>query len=360
MAAGLEKTLRECKRLVDAEIVKTIPKGKKPFEVYGLIWDFLERGGKRIRPAFCLICAEAVGKGGRKKAGSQSARALFGEAKGSGDVVIGKNALAAVPAATCIELFHNFTLIHDDIEDNSLMRRGKPCLHVAYGLPLAINAGDGLFMMAWKAVLGLCGAPKRQALVQRKLHDVFTAVLEGQAIELQWHKNGEWDISEKDYLMMVEGKTGALIAGSCEAGAIIGGGSAAQVKSLYDFGMLIGTAFQVQDDVLNIVGDEKEYKKEIWGDITEGKRTIMVLHAIGKASSGEKKFLSDALDAHTTDRERMGKAVKVMEKYGSIEYARKASRKMIKEAYGKLECLPEGEAKESLRELARFLVERKV
>ncbi|OIO21408.1 hypothetical protein AUJ17_03530 [Candidatus Micrarchaeota archaeon CG1_02_47_40] len=317
---------------IDKEIRKLIPRNKNPWEVYGIIWDFLERGGKRFRPALCLLCAESV-RGKRED---------------------------ALPAATCIELFHNFTLIHDDIEDDSKMRRGKPCLHIMHGLPLAINAGDGLFMMSWKAILESRLPVRKQLEVQERLHRTFTAVLEGQAVELRWLREKRWNITEENYLEMARGKTGALIAGSCEVGGLAGGASAAQAKMLYEFGMAVGLAFQVQDDILNLVGKEEEYKKEIGGDITEGKRTLMVLHTLKKAAPEEKQYIIKTLDSHTGRQEEIGKVVAIMEKYGSIAYAKRIAKKMVVDAKRGVMALPATQARERLLALADFLIERKV
>jgi geranylgeranyl diphosphate synthase type I len=315
---------------VDREIEKVIAKNKEPQAVYGVIWDLLARGGKRFRPVMCMLSCEAVGGDSKK----------------------------LLQIAAAIEMFHNFTLSHDDIEDNSEMRRGKPCLHKIYGVPLAINAGDGLFAMVWETSLLLDMPPKKIVEAQRILADAFRRVLEGQGMEIEWYKNNKWDITEEDYSNMVAGKTGALIAASCDVGAFLGGGKKKLRRALREFGNAVGIAFQIQDDILNIVGKEETYGKEIGGDISEGKRTLMVIHTLGKASPEDKKKLISILDEKTKDQSKVKEAIEILKKYNSPEYARKRAEKIVAKAKKGLEKLPQSEAKERLLQLADFFINR--
>jgi geranylgeranyl pyrophosphate synthase len=314
---------------VEREITAAIPRNRKPAAVYGLIWDFLDRGGKRFRPALCALSCSAVG--GKEK--------------------------DALPAAVSVELFHNFTLIHDDIEDSSEMRRGKPCLHITYGIPLAINAGDGLFMMVSEPLLRMPDS-KRAMATQRILHDAFVAVLEGQAMELDWLRTGEWNITESDYFRMAGGKTAALIAAACESGAYLGNAAQKERKALRDFGYAVGVAFQIQDDVLNIIGDEAKYRKEIGGDIREGKRTLMVIRCLSKATDVDRKALMDILSSGRADRSEILEAILLLKKYRSIEYAQKKAAGIVKRAKSGLSILKPSPAKKKLLALADFLIER--
>ena len=315
---------------VDREIEKVIPKNKEPQAVYGVIWDLLERGGKRFRPVMCQLSCEAVGRDSKK----------------------------LLPIAAAIEMFHNFTLSHDDIEDNSEMRRGKPCLHKIYGIPLAINAGDGLFAMVWETSLLLDMPPKKIVQSQRILSNAFRRVLEGQGMEIEWYKNNKWDITDENYSSMVAGKTGALIAASCEVGAFLGGGKKSQQRILREFGNAVGIAFQIQDDILNIVGKEERYGKEIGGDISEGKRTLMVIHALQKASPEDKKRLVSILGEKTKDQAKISGAIEILKEYKSPEYARKKAEDIVKKAKKGLEKLPPSEAREKLLQLADFFINR--
>lgn len=315
---------------IDREALKIIP--EKPKEVYGIILDYLSRGGKRLRPAICLLSCEAVGGDSQK----------------------------ILPIAVSVELFHLYTLLHDDIEDNSDMRRGKPTAHRIYGIPLAVNAGDGLFPLILQSTLNLKIQPEKIIGAQKILSNAFKTVLEGQGVELNWYKERRWDISEKDYFKMVSGKTGKLIGASCEVGAFLGDASEKHQEALREFGERIGIAFQIQDDVLNIVGEEKKYGKEIGGDISEGKRTLMVIYTLKRASAEDRKRLIQILDQHTKDQEKVNEAIQILKKYNSHEYAKKIAENLILEAKKKLEPLPKNDASKKLLELADFFIQREV
>lgn len=317
---------------VDREIARIVPRDKEPQAVYKLIWDLLDRGGKRFRPVMCLLSCEAVGGDSGK----------------------------LLPIAASIEMFHSFTLVHDDIEDNSEMRRGKPCIHKLYGVPLAINAGDGLFSLVWEAMLLLEMPPRKVVGAQRILANAFRRVLEGQGVEIEWSKENRWDIREEDYLRMVSGKTGALIGAACEVGAYLGGGSRRQQKALREFGEVVGIAFQIQDDILNILGEEEKYGKEIGGDISEGKRTLMVVHALQKASPEDREKLLSTLSEKTKDEKKIHEAIGILKKYKAHEYARKKAEELIVKGKKELEKLPQTDAKQRLLELADFLINRKL
>ncbi|MCK4715111.1 MAG: polyprenyl synthetase family protein, partial [Candidatus Aenigmarchaeota archaeon] len=273
---------------------------------------------------------------------------------------VGGKPRTTMPAAAAIELFHTLTLIHDDIEDSSLLRRGRPCLYIEYGVPLAINAGDGLFMMTWNALLRLKLPPAKILLVQRILMKAFSRVMEGQGLELSWHRTERWDISERNYINMVKGKTGALIGAACEVGSYLGGGSQGQMKNLRAFGERVGVAFQIQDDILNLTGEEEKYLKEIGGDVTEGKRTLIVIHALRTARKKERRRLIGILESHTHDRKELDTAISIMRRCGSIEKAQKYAKYLARKAKTDLKVLRKSPAKERLMELADFLVEREV
>ncbi len=331
----LDKLYSKNKPAIEREMALSVPRNKEPAEVYGLIWEFLDLGGKRFRPLLCLTAARAACVGRMPEA-----QALK----------------SALPAAAAIELFHNFTLIHDDIEDASFLRRGKPCLHVRYGLPLAINAGDGLFMMVLKATLRI--EEKKRWQAQGWLVDALTSVLEGQAIELSWYRNKTFDLTEKDYERMAGGKTAALIEASTKVGAYLGGGDEAAVNSLARYGRLIGLAFQIQDDVLNLVGNEKDYKKEIGGDIREGKRTVMVIHALSHLAPSDAKKLKQILSSQKAGKDEIAWAIQKMEKSGSIRHASGMAARLVNDAVSSLSILPSSGAKSELERIAKYIISR--
>jgi geranylgeranyl diphosphate synthase type I len=321
----IEKEIEKMTLPVKKRLAQIFSSKKEPFEVYGLLKEFMQLQGKFIRPALCIASCKAVG-GSPKK---------------------------ALHAACAIELFHNFTLIHDDIEDNSLLRRGVPCLHVKYGLPLAINAGDGLFMTVWKEALKI-----ESKFAQERLLEAFTKVLEGQAIELGWYRDNNWDVDEKDYFKMVEGKTAALIGCACELGAYLGNADKKTIKKLSDFGIGIGVGFQIIDDVLNIIGDEKKYGKEIGGDIAEGKRTLMTIRALKNLDEKKSEQLKEILKKKEKTNEEIKKAIELLKESGAVESAKKTADEKINSALKNLEVLNESKEKEILIKLANYIAKR--
>lgn len=332
MAESVLEYLKREALVFEKEMEKAIPRNRQPWEVYGILWEHLDLGGKRLRPVMCKLSCEVVGGDGQK----------------------------TIPAGAAIEMFHNFTLLHDDIEDSSDMRRGQPCTYKKYGIPLAINAGDGLFMMVSKEILRTELPPTNVIGVQQVLNDAFTRVLEGQAIEINWYRTAKHSVSEEEYFKMASGKTGALIAASCEVGAMIGGATIAQRKAFSEFGMSAGLAFQIQDDVLNLIGSEDKYGKEIGGDISEGKRSLITIHALANAGPKEKRELEEILNARTKDQTKVLAAIEICRKTGSIDYAAEKAKSLVEEAKAKLGIFNETDAKKVLLKLADFFVYREV
>lgn len=328
MADSLEKRLLELNRPVRERMRSLFDGKRKPWEVYGLLSEFLASEGKLLRPALCLSSCMAAG--GKRE--------------------------DAVPAAVAIEMFHNFTLVHDDIEDCSVLRRGKPCLHVKYGLPLALNAGDGLFMMVWREAMRMPGA--RREAAQEALLSSFTQVLEGQAIELGWYHSKNWKVGEEEYYRVVEGKTGALIAGACEVGAILGGADDATCRKMREFGLGIGIGFQIIDDVLNIAGDVKKYGKEIGGDVREGKRTLLTIRASKMLPAAKAKRLMRIFSRDGKTDGEVLEAVSLLKESGAVESASKTAEEHIGRAMRSLRSLPAGASRDFLEELAEYITKR--
>lgn len=298
--------------------------------VYGMLAPFLGRGGKRIRPAVCFLSCGAVG----------------------GDYP------DALEPSAIIELFHNFTLIHDDIEDDSRFRRGEPALHIAYGMPIALNSGDALYTLLWKRLVSLDMKPARLIALQKMYAESFKRVVDGQGVELSWIRNGRFDVTEDEYLEMIGGKTSALIGLSCEVGSFMGGGNKRAISSLREYGECIGTAFQVQDDVLNVSGEFEKYQKEIGGDITEGKRTLMVVHSLKNADGGSRERLISILSSHSKEQEDISEAISILRSTGSIEYARRMAVQKIDEAKRLLDVLEDSTDRKALISLADYVVSR--
>lgn len=299
--------------------------------LYDMLADFTANGGKRHRPLICLLACEALG-GDPKK---------------------------AWPSAAAIEHFHTAALIHDDIEDASLTRRDEPCLHVSQGEGLAINAGDLALSLVTGTVVNDQGLDDRTKLrILQELVDMTTRTIEGQALDIGWARDGRFDLSIGDYLLMADHKT-AYYSGAVPlaVGAIVAGGTEDQIEALRSFGMAAGLAFQIQDDVLNLVGTKESTRKDFRSDVTEGKRTLVAIHALG--TSTERERLLEILSMHTTDPAFLDEAVSIMEKSGSIAFANSYARELILGAKSAMdEAVPDSKAKRLLMSMADFFVKR--
>lgn len=290
--------------------------------IYGVLWPFISRGGKRIRPALSALSLMALGG----------------------------NVNSIVIPASIIELFHNFTLIHDDIEDESQFRRGHPTMHIAHGIATALNSGDALYTLIWKNIVELSSDKELQKLYV----EGFKRVVDGQGHEINWIQTSKFDVTEEEYLKMISGKTAALMGLSCEIGAYFS--KKAYREKLRDYGEKIGLAFQIQDDVLNLTGEFDKYQKEIGGDITEGKRTLIVVHCLKHSKDGNR--LKEILSSK--DPKLINEAISIMENSESIEYARKFAKNLIQDAKKDLSDLPESQYKQSLINLADYVISREL
>ena len=299
--------------------------------LYNPLAAYSANGGKRHRPLVCLLACEAVG----------------------GDIK-----LALSSAAAC-ENFHTAALIHDDIADEAQLRRGEPCMHIREGIGLAINAGDlALSLVNGLVIKDPLLSNDIKVRVVGELVDMTTRTVEGQALDIGWARDARFDLTVDDYLVMARHKTAYYSGGvPLAVGAIVGGGTEGQIEALRSFGMRTGLAFQIQDDVLNLVGTEEATKKDFRGDITEGKRTLVAVHALQHAPHAEE--LEEILSAHTTDTKLFDRAVEIMEEAGSIEFAREFALREVAEAKAELcEKLGDSHARELLLAMADFFVSR--
>jgi geranylgeranyl diphosphate synthase type I len=300
-----------------------------PDELQKSTQHLIKAGGKKIRPSLVVLSSEAVGG----------------------------TAQEALKTAAAVELIHTFSLIHDDIMDKDDMRRGKPSVHILWGESMAILAGDTLFSKAFETVLetGIDGVSyERVVNALKTVVDSCIKICEGQASDMCFE--GNFDVNEDEYMKMIYKKTGALIAAATRSGAIIGGGSPAQVETLSEYGKLVGLAFQIQDDYLDVISDEENLGKPVGSDIVEGKMTLMVVHALSNASDDDKEEIISILKAdEDTDVDR---AIELFEKYGSINYARDIALDNVDQAKKLLESLEDSEAKIALAMIADYVLQR--
>jgi geranylgeranyl diphosphate synthase type I len=269
-------------------------------------------GGKMLRPTLCLLCCEGVG--------GDWARAL--------------------PAAAGIELLHNFTLIHDDIEDASSQRHGRETVWRIWGQATAINAGDAMFALAHLATLRLAerGVPPRRLLAAvRMLDEACLRVCEGQHLDLTFQTQRE--ISRDEYLVMVEGKTAALIAASTGIGALLGEASPNAVEALQGFGRLLGLAFQIRDDALGIWGDVAETGKPAGDDIRARKKTFPIVFAMERATRVDRGALRSLFEAESIGEEHVQSILAILERSSAAGESARTAEAYARQAVARLDRL---------------------
>ncbi len=287
-----------------------------------------EARGKRLRPLMTLLVAQATGG----------------------------NWPDALPAAAAVELIHNFSLIHDDIEDNSALRRGRPTLWSRWGVAQAVNTGDTLFTLAHQSIFDLRGSLPPAAVLHaaQVLQDTCLHLTQGQYLDISYETRV--DLSESDYWPMVEGKTAALVAACMRLGAIAAHAAPEVEQGYARFGRLLGLAFQVQDDLLGIWGDPATTGKSAASDLVSGKKSLPVL--LGLAQDGA--FARRWLQGPIRDEEAPGVAG-LLEECGARQAAQARARSLTDEALQALDDLhPQGEAGQLLRNLTGQLLNRQV
>lgn len=306
--------------------------------LYGPLAHFTAGGGKRVRPVLALLGAEAVG--GRAE--------------------------QALSSGVAIELFQSAALIHDDIADASELRRGEPCLYRTEGEGLAINAGDLALTRVFEVVLGDTSLePERRVRVLEELVRMERHTIEGQALDLGWARDGRWDVTSSDYLYMIEGKTAwYTVASPLFIGAISAGADEEAASGLIELGRPAGLAFQLQDDLLNLVGDADAQGKDFRSDITEGKRTLAVVWALEHLAPEPRAELVSLLEAKATDAADLARAVKLIDLGGGIEMCRDLARKLADEAQERARQLAgcgtiTTEAADLLISMADFFINRR-
>jgi geranylgeranyl diphosphate synthase type II len=331
----------------DLPLINNFDKFCRPADKYKYLMNFNQeivdvypkRMGKYFRPCLVLLAGEAMG--------------------------VPTELLLNTAAAQ--QISEEWILIHDDIEDDSLERRGEATLHKKYSKELAINAGDALHLLMWEVL-----QKNREILGEEKtflIMEEFTKLIKrtalGQTIEIKWAQENKMDLSDDDVLLIMESKTGYYtIAGPMREGAIIAGASQEQLEKIYEFGKLTGYCFQIKDDLLDLTSDFAGFKKQCGNDIYEGKRTIMLAHLLRMIKRNDKEKLNKILekDRYHKNPEEVEWVIKKMTEYGSMDYADKLMRKFAEEAkeyFAKnLDFLKEKPASDYLEYMPEFLVNR--
>lgn len=285
------------------ELMKNYLKGRQPYqELYSLVADYPERGGRSLRASLCIASARAFGA----------------------------SAEEALNSAVALEFIHNAFLVHDDVEDESEERRGEPTLHLRHGVPIAINVGDALAVLSLRPLIDNIArlGPRLSLRILDETERMARESVEGQALELWWRQRNVLELDEANYLQMILKKTcWYTTIYPMRVGALIGTRDMVDLDRYLRFGFFVGATFQLQDDLLNLIGDAARYGKELNGDILEGKRTLMLIHLLNHATLADRTQIS-----HVLSKPRMKRTPRDvlwirerMDAYGSIEHARQVA-----------------------------------
>lgn len=304
------------------------PFAKDPRTLYEPLDYILSLGGKRIRPALTLMTTDMMG----------------------GDMA------AALPAAFAVEVFHNFSLMHDDIMDQAPLRRGQQTVHQLYDVNTAILSGDAMLIKAYEALMGY---PDHIAMaLLRGFSETSLAVCEGQQLDMDFETRGDVDIAA--YIHMITGKTSVLLAEAMRMGAIVAGADKHLVRHAYGYGLNAGIAFQIQDDILDTYGEHAKVGKQIGGDILQGKKTYLYLKAIELATPEQQALLRGLYaDRELADGEKIDAVVKIFDSLHVRLYAEEVKGAYRDLAHSHLdEISVADERKQTLRQLTQYLLDR--
>lgn len=317
--------LYETERKKINQILSNALKKREPVSLYEPGSYILNSGGKRLRPLLVLLSAKAVG-------------GKFSD---------------AYNAAAAVEMLHNFTLVHDDIMDNADKRRGRLTLHKKYDHNTAILTGDSLLSIAYEYLLKDCNGNAKE-VISSFTHGLIE-VCEGQSLDTDFELRKNVSLSE--YIIMIKKKTAAMAEMCCKIGALLGGGTSSQVKALGNYGLNLGIAFQIQDDLLDIAADEKEFGKTIGGDLIEGKKTFLFLEALEKSNGEDRKKLLKVIERKGIRRNQVSSYKMIYEKLGVLDDARKKIKSYTNKALKSVASLDD-ENKKIFKWLADSLIHR--
>ncbi|HLP16619.1 MAG TPA: polyprenyl synthetase family protein [Bacteroidota bacterium] len=336
---SLKQVLSEYQGLAIDTLLAYIPPSEPRRYLYDLVESYPRRPGKGFRPALCIATCKAFGG----------------------------TAQHAFRSAAALELFHNACLVHDDVEDESDFRRGGQTLNREFGNSIAVNVGDAMNMLCLRPImenLTVLG-PNLTYQIFSEIEHMVRQSVEGQALELGWVRDVVCEMAEDDYLRMVLKKTcWYTCIHPCRIGSIIGTGGQYNADLFNKFGYYMGAAFQIQDDILNLVGDLEKYGKEIGGDIWEGKRTLMMIHLLNHCTPQEKDRLRVYLCKQRKERtaEEVAWVFELMGVYQSIEYARSSSRQLagaaLREFFVAFGSAPDSADKRFIQDIVLYMIER--
>jgi geranylgeranyl pyrophosphate synthase len=319
----------------------SVPAWEPQRHLYGLVKDFIDHSGKGLRPGLCVATARALGGRGED----------------------------AFPAAAGLEMLHNAFLVHDDIEDGSELRRGAPTMHRRTGVPIAVNTGDTMNALAMRLFrkAGERLGPVTAMRVFDEVDHMVVETLEGQAMELGWVRDNDLTVLPEDYLRLVLKKTAWYsFIHPMRIGALVADGDDRRLERFDRFGYLLGAAFQITDDVLNLPGDVVRYGKEIDGDLVEGKRTLVLAHALGQVNTADREWIKNFLSRPRERRltREVLKLRQILAKSGSIEWAQQSAVAFAEAAKREFEetafaGVPANPDLEWLRRCVDFIVQRK-
>jgi geranylgeranyl diphosphate synthase type II len=335
----VEETLEYYKKLT-LETLQPYFRPKEPRKyLYDLLPVYPRRGGKGLRPALCIATCRAFG-------GSTH---------------------SALKSAAALEMLHNAFLVHDDLEDGSDFRRGLPTMHSVVGMPIAVNLADAMSALSIYPLVenrDILGGSLTHDILAEILHMV-TETAEGQALELGWMRDNTVDLTDADYFRMTLKKTAWYTCiHPVRIGALIGSGGSLALDRFNQFAYFMGVAFQIQDDVLNLVAEYSKYGKEIGGDIWEGKRTMMLIHLLNNCDPVEKSKITSflATPREKRDMEDVRWIYSLMEKYDCIEYARAVAQQLANESLKEFDMAyvmaPDSEDKRFIQQIVHYMIER--
>ena len=301
-----------------------------PEKLYDAAGHLIVNGGKRLRPYMVI----------------KSCQILKGKVSN------------AMPAASAVEMVHNFSLVHDDIMDNDEMRHGVPTVHKKFGIPIAILAGDVLFSKAFQIITDSKLSPVATTQLVSRLAKACVDICEGQLLDVKMAEERKIP-SQAEYITMIDKKTAALFDVSCAMGAICATNKAKDILNLSSFGRNLGIAFQITDDLIGVMGDPKITKKPVGNDLREGKKSLSILMAIKLAKNNDKKIILKAFGNLKISKKDLNKAVEVIRSLGIEENVRKQALKYAEKAEKSLDSYS-GSAKTELISLLDFVVNRSV